>query len=497
MYFAVVMHQQFGTPPILSTKDNSLTIKTAHAVIWHAIQHWSERIGALLIFLLLAKLLKPADFGLVAMVSVFLALLGVVVEQGISVTLIQQDEVKQSHLDTAFFAMLCTGCTLFIICLVIAPLVAEMYGEPRLIEIMCWLAPVLPLMSLTGVHVAMLRKELQFKRLVFLRLCSMIIGGVMGVAGALQGYGAFSLVLQQLSAALVAAILIRWVSPLQIKPRLNLQYLCELYSFSTPVFGSRLLNSFNSQTDKLIIGLLLGPAELGIYTLASRLYQTARGMIFDVLGQVALSSFSKIKHSQSQLSASLYESTQLSLALGAPLIISLIVLVPIVLPIVFGEQWLHAGPVFAALALASLTSPFTTFNLRAVTILGKPGWVLAWGGMITLSKTLVCWLAAPYGILAVAYSATARVFLMSPGPFLLARRLVPLSLIINIRRILAVLGSIFIALPLLFFTLEIAEELGILLSNLLAVALFLVAYLIALRYWAPSVINRLHFLLRS
>ena len=161
--------------------------KAFKGVYWSAIQNWGSHIISLMVFLVLARLLKPEAFGLVALASVFIAFVQIFIHQGFSLALVQQSDLQLGHLDTAFWVSVLIGGIVTAIGIAFADLLAAFFHEPRLTPVIQWLSLSLLFGSLSSTPQAILQRRLAFRSLAIRSLVAAIIGGAVGLSMAKSG----------------------------------------------------------------------------------------------------------------------------------------------------------------------------------------------------------------------------------------------------------------------------------------------------------------------
>src|SRR5215470_7413464 len=177
--------------------------------LWSMGESWGLRIVSAAVFLLLAHLIEPAAFGLVALAQVYLMVAQTLCDQGLTTALIQRETIEAEHKDSVFWANLAVGAVLMGLTIAFAGALAEAYGEPRLAPLLRWysLAPLLT--SISIVQTGLARRELRFRDLALRQTLGALIGGAVGVAMALAGFGVWALVGQGLVTQ-AAGVVILW-----------------------------------------------------------------------------------------------------------------------------------------------------------------------------------------------------------------------------------------------------------------------------------------------
>ncbi|NJN87778.1 MAG: oligosaccharide flippase family protein, partial [Leptolyngbyaceae cyanobacterium SL_7_1] len=188
----------------------SIKQKAIKGVAWSAIQNWGSQVGSLLVFFLLARLLTPEAFGLVALANVFLLFMQLLLEQGFSQAIIQREDLEPEHLNTAFWLTLVSGTLLAGIGIFSASWIAELFGQAALTPIIRWVSPLLIIIALARVQQASLERKFNYKAIAARKILATFMGGAVGVLMAFLGFGVWSLVAQQFVFESVGAITL-WV----------------------------------------------------------------------------------------------------------------------------------------------------------------------------------------------------------------------------------------------------------------------------------------------
>ena len=166
----------------------SLKRKAFIGLVWSVIQNFGNQAFSLIIFLVLARLLTPATFGLIALANVVLAFMRIFLDQGFTKALIQRQDIEPEHLDTAFWTQVGCGVLLTTITFLGANLVAGILKQPKLIEVLQCLSAIFIINSLSRVHNAILSREFAFKIIALRSLLATVIGGIVGVTMAYAGF---------------------------------------------------------------------------------------------------------------------------------------------------------------------------------------------------------------------------------------------------------------------------------------------------------------------
>ncbi len=405
-------------------------------MFWTAAGNWGYQIATLVVFSILANLLTPAAFGLVALASVFVALMKLVEEQGMADALVQREDLEPEHLDTAFWISIGLSIALAVILTTGSALLATLVNEPDVAPILAWLSISLVLSGMSSVQRAILARDLRFASLTLRTLSSVVAGGVVGVAAALAGFGVWALVAQLITLELVGVIALWTASDWRPSLRFSRSHFRELFSFGSSVLGFKLLRFADRRVDNLMVGSLIGATALGFYVVAYRLLNLIINITTSVIGSVAFPVFSRIQRDGEQVKRAYYKAVRQTSVMSFPAFLGLIAVAPEATRLFFGNQWEASVPVMQVLAVAGLAQSVLFVNGVVLKSLGRPGWRLV---IMAVSVSLLVGafaIAVQWGIVAVAWALVVVTYLMAPVWLRATHRLVDLSF----RRYVAQIG---------------------------------------------------------
>lgn len=388
--------------------------KTSRAVVWSFAQGWSGQLIGLAVFVVLAWHLSAEAFGLVAMAMVFIAFTQLFVEQGLSSAIIQHPDPTKEHLSTAFWTNFLAGTTLTIFAYLFSGVIAELFKQPNLEEVVKWLSLALFLNSLVSVQVAIFKKAMNFKSIAMTSIISSILSGLIGVVLAINGFGVWSLVGQQLSKGVFRIVLL-WAQS-DWRPMFFWSYtqFRELFSYSVNVIGINLFEFSNRYADNLLIGLYLGPTALGYYALAYKFYRTLLKLVGGLANQVAFSSFSISQKDILKVRNSFYTSTQTMAFIAFPIFMVIGVLAPEFFTLLLGEKWENSVLIFQILIVVALIECVLFFNGSLMMALGKPNWRLRLNMLNAAVNIIGFYIVVRWGIEFVALAYVVRTYLLCP-----------------------------------------------------------------------------------
>lgn len=291
------------------------------------------------VLITLAHLLPPSAFGAVATATIVVGLLALLNELGLAAALIQRTDLREGHLNAAFWCALAAGLVLWLAVALSAGAIAGFFSNPEVAPLLVGLALGFPLVALGTVPKAMLEKTLQFKAIALADTTSAIVNGTAALTAAWAGWGAWSLVVGTLAGYAVQTTAVWGLYRRLPGWRFSRLEAGELFGFSAKVLGSRLLGYFAANIDYIIIGRMLGPAALGAYSLAYKLVTWPMMKISHVALRVLFPAFARVQHDDAALQRNYMRFTGTLALVVFPLLAALAVLAPEAVPLLFGPQW--------------------------------------------------------------------------------------------------------------------------------------------------------------
>jgi O-antigen/teichoic acid export membrane protein len=419
----------------------SLTTKTIHGVGWSAISQIVRLLLQVVISAILARLLTPNDFGLLAMVIVFTNFVGLFRDFGLTAALIQRKGLTEEHLSSGFWINILTGLILTLVLAALSPAIAHFYNEDRLVFIVIVLASTFFISSFGIVQTALFTKELKFKLLSVIEILGVAVPGIIAIGLAFNGFGVWSLVWQHVISSLVIVILLWVLSGWRPRFLFRWQRIKELLGFGLNLTGFGFVNYFNRNLDNLLIGKFLGPAPLGFYDLAYRLLLFPLGNISSVFGRVMFPALSSIQGNKAKVRWAYLQATRYISIVIFPMMIGLFAVAPQFIRVIFGPQWERSIFLVQVLALISLAQSISATVGWIYQSQGRTDIMFRWGvfSVFVIGPSIALGLRWDIEGVAVLY-ATSILLLIYPC-FAIPFRLIELKFSQFIKQF----GSIFLA----------------------------------------------------
>lgn len=467
----------------------SLKQKAIKGVIWSAIESWGNRIISVSIFFLLARLLDPESFGLVALAGVFIDFVQIFIDQGFSQAIIQRENLESEHLNCAFCINIGIGILLTVLTLRFADVVANGFSQPDLTPIIRWLSLGFLLSSLSKVQEAILQRQLDFKALASRSLFASVISGLVGVTMALMGWGVWSLVTKILVFGIIKTVLVWWVSDWRPTFKVSFAHFKDIFSFGINILGWRIFNFSTRRSDDFLVGYFLGTTALGYYNVAYRLLLMITELLIGVSQKVAIPAFARLQTEPERLRNAFYKVTQLTSFISFPIFLGIAALAPQLIRLFLGEEWNQSIPIMQILAFVGILHAVSNFNDSVVFAVGKPSWNLKFKILSAVIIFTGFFVGVRWGIVAVSSAYVVSNYLLYPISIVMVHKLIKLDFIKYIGQFKAsFFGSIFMVLSIVGIQYIIGDSINLLVSMTVSIIVALFIYLYSIYLIQPSLI---------
>lgn len=362
----------------------------------------------------LARLLTPQDFGLIAMVTAVTGFVLMFKDMGLSMATVQKAEINHGQISTLFWINVVLSLGVMLVTAALAPAIAWFYGEPRLTWITLALAGAFIFGGLTVQHQALLRRQMRFGSLALIQIISMSVGILTAVIAAFYGAGYWSLVLMQLATAVAGAIAV-WVA---CGWRPDLPVRCSgvrgMLKFGGHLTGFKFVNYFSRNADNILIGKFIGADALGLYAKAYQLFMMPISQIRGPLNQVAMPVLSSLQNQPERYVKYYQRLIDIMATLTVPLTLYCAIEADFLIRTLLGQQWLGAVPVFRILVIAALIAPVAGTRGLVLISHGFSGRYFYWGLFNAILIVTSFIVGLPFGIegVATAYAVAVYVILI-------------------------------------------------------------------------------------
>lgn len=357
----------------------------------------------------IARLLSPQDFGLLAMVATVTSFIAQFKDLGLSMATVQKAEVNHQQISTLFWVNVALSTFLTLLTAALAPVVAWVYGEPRLTQITLVFACGFIFSGLTVQHQALLQRQMSFASLAAIDLTSMFLGVTSAIIAALQGAGYWALVLLQLVTTISHMVgvwlMCGWRPGLPVRNA----GVRSMLAFGGNITGFNFLNYFVRTFDNVVIGYYSGAQQLGIYAKAYQLLLLPIQQINTPITSVAIPALSNLQADPDRYRDYYRKGILLLVTLGMPLIAFLFVSADKVILAILGKKWVDAILIFRILAPAAFVGTFNVATGWVYTSLGRADRQLRWSVFVSTVTAISFLIGIKWGAIGVAAAVSITI----------------------------------------------------------------------------------------
>lgn len=360
---------------------------------------------------ILARLLVPGDFGLVAMVLAVLGFVMVFKEMGLSMATVQRKTVTHEQVSNLFWLNCLLGAVLAIIVVAVAPLIGMLYKDPRLVPVAASLSLTPVFSSLTVQHQAIARRHMKFWIVQSTGLGGNCIGIVVAVFMALQGFSYWALVAQKIVASAVTCILL-WIF-IPWRPGLPRRGtgVRSMVTFGLHISASRFVRMAKDSVDKLLIGYFVGPAALGLYTKAFSLLMLPVNQLNYPVSSVSFPALSRMQNDREKFRQIYYQGIGLLTSVTLPVITFLAITADDLIPLFLGHGWEYTIILFRLLAPAAFIQALALTRGWATIPLGQSKRIMYCNAMDAVITVVSCCIGIVWGAAGVALALSVSAVL--------------------------------------------------------------------------------------
>lgn len=343
----------------------------ASGAVWTSASRLLNQTATTIAFLILARLLTPEAFGLVAMAGIFVGVAAAIIDFGFGTWVVQRQPLRPQDKDTAFWATLAASFFMAALFVSLAPVMASLAKAPDLTPVLRGLAVVFPLSGLSVVQAALLTRDFRYRSLAIRSLIGTIVGLGAATAAALAGWGVWSLVLQTVVSATVSTAALWLVSPWRPSLRFSRDSFRNAIAFGVGVLGVSLLIPIWDQLDTFLVGAILGTTEAGQYAVGRRTVTAFVGVASGTIAAVSLPVMARLKPELSRLRSTYVRLTSICVAAAALVLVPVAATGPELVQALFGPTWAIAGRVCQLLAIAQIVGTIGWVDRSVLFALGR------------------------------------------------------------------------------------------------------------------------------
>lgn len=350
--------------------------RTLNGILWNFLNSFAAKTIAFIVGIVLARILSPQEYGLVAMITIFTVLTQPFVNSGFSQALIRKERCTKEDFSTVFYFNLLIGILIYFILYLAAPSISRFFNEPQLTNIARVIGLIIVIDSVALIQITILTKEINFRLLTKIVIISSLLSGTLGILLAINGAGVWSLVYRALAQQFLISILLwsynRW------RPRWVFSFasLKELFGFGSKLLLTGLLDKLYFNLYNLVIAKRFSAQELGLYSRADMFKNLAAENLSEVISRVAFPSMSIIQGDPEKLKRAYKKILLSTLYITMVLLFGMAAVSESLIITLIGDQWSGSVVYLQLLCFVGIFYPAFAMIQSLLYVLGKSGLIL-------------------------------------------------------------------------------------------------------------------------
>ena len=383
--------------------SDSLKTKILSGVFWQGLCNIGSKGLNFVFSIILARLLAPEDFGIVAILMIFIAIAEVFVDSGFSMALIQKKDADNIDCSSVFYINILVAVALYSVFFAAAPWIAEFYRNQELTSCFRWLALGTVIRSFSLVQGALLSKRMLFHLNFRIAFCALLISGIQGITMAYCGFGVWALIAQQLTNALITAILL-WLL-VKWRPRMVFVWdrVKRLFQFGSKLLATTLLDTLFNNLFGMIVGRLFNLSTLAYYNRGRHIPEVGMSIINSTIGSVIFPAFSEVQDDRERMRLMAQKCLRVTMFFVVPAMGLLAVLARPLVIVLLTEKWLPSVIFLQLSCLIFVVWPLHTLNLQVIMASGRSDIMLILEFIKKIQTIAVLFLTYPFGVVAMVW----------------------------------------------------------------------------------------------
>lgn len=384
----------------MNNEINKLNVISS--LFWKLMERGGTQGIQLIVQIVLARLLIPEDYGMIAIITIFIAIANVFVQSGFNTALIQKKDTNEVDYSSVFYLNLFISVVMYLVLFFSAPIISTFYNMPLLISVIRVVSITLFFGAINSIQNAIIARKMQFKNLFFSSLGSILISGTIGIVMAFKGYGVWALATQQIANQLSITIILWFTVKWRPKLLFSIDRVKGLFSYGSKLLVSSLIDTFYNNLRSLFIGKLYTSSMLGYYNRGQQFPSIIVTNINGSIQSVMLPTLSSHQDNVQRVKSMVRRSIVTSSFLIFPLMVGLAVVAKPLIIIILTEKWLQAVPFLQIYCFSYALWPIHTANLQAINALGRSDIFLKLEIVKKIMGIIILGITIKYGVYAIA-----------------------------------------------------------------------------------------------
>jgi len=380
------------------TKDKIIV-----SLLWRILERGGTQGIQFLVQIILARLLLPEEYGVIAIISVFIIIANVFVQSGLNTALIQKKDTDDTDFSSVFYLSVVVAGIVYTVLFFISPVIASFYNEPKLIPVLRILSTTLFLGAFNSIQNAIIAKNMQFKMLFYSSLISSMVSGAIGIAMAYMNFGVWALVAQQIINQFTITFVLWFTVKWRPKLIFSVDRVRGLFSFGWKLLVSSLLDTFYTNVRSLIIGRIYNAEMLAYYNRGEQFPSLIITNIDTSIQSVMFPTLAQQQENKQRVKDMMRRSIITSTFLIFPLMVGLAVIARPLIIVLLTDKWAPSVSFLQISCAVYALYPIHTANLQAINALGRSDIFLKLEIIKKIIGIIILVITVFYGVYAIAF----------------------------------------------------------------------------------------------
>jgi len=396
--------------------EKNIKSKTIFGVAWKTLENFFVNAVQAVIFLVLARLLMPSDFGVIAIMAALIGITNIFVNSGLGLALIQSEKIDEVDTSSVLFFSMVVSFAAYILLFLLSPSISEFYNEPAIESVLKIYSLSIVFSAINGVQKSILIRNLEFKKIFIISSFSILISGSISIIMAMNGYGVYALVFNSIFSVLLStlffAIFMKWI------PRLvfSIKRIINLFNYSYKLVLSNLIEVLYTNMFPLLIGKSIGTETLGYYNNGRQLPSLLVSTINASITSVTFSVYSKYQNNLDKLRYMTRETIIISNFIILPIMAFMAVLAEPIVVLILTDKWLPSVPFIQLFCAIFALHHQHNISLQAIAAIGRSDLFLKFQIIKKIVGVLLLLSTIQFGIMYIVigqlFASCIAIFLM-------------------------------------------------------------------------------------
>ena len=380
-------------------EKEDLKSKAIKGSVWSLIETFSLQIVQFIVGVVLARILEPKDFGLIALTGIFTSVSAAITDGGFEKTLIQKKTLSSVQISSIFYINIILGALMTVTLIITAPYIAIFFSAPELVSILQVISLIIFLTAFSQTQQTLLLKELKFKKISQIQIITSIIGAVTGLTMAITGFGVWALVYSALIPQIFKVILFWIKSSWYPVMKFSFSSIKDLIPYGLNILISSIFFFIIQQFNVFIVGKFYSKTELGLFNRGNRFPELVISILQNVVLKMTLPIFAKIQHDASHLLEVVKKTNKIVIFVSLPLLMLLFIKAEDITIFLFTEKWRGSIIFLQLFCIVRIFEPFITIHRELLLSQGLSRLLLKIFTITSLFEVALIFWLIHYGIL--------------------------------------------------------------------------------------------------